>query len=65
MNVGNTAQSLCSEIQRVNQLILVFLVVFMGHPGLLIVEDKIGKPLFAYAASKAAIEQYTEVFGHT
>jgi len=29
------------------------------------VEDKIGKPLSPYAVSKAAIEQYAEVFGRT
>ena len=44
----------------------LFPVVLNGdHPGLPKVEDRISKPLSPYAVSKAAIEQYAEVFGRT
>ena len=67
VNVGGTVNILCAAKQQgVDRIILAFSSSTYGdHPGLPKVEDKIGKPLSPYAVSKAAIEQYAEVFGRT
>lgn len=67
VNVGGTVNMLhAAKEQGVNRIILAFSSSTYGdHPGLPKVEDKIGKPLSPYAVSKAAIEQYAEVFGRT
>ena len=65
VNVGGTVNMLyAAKEQGVERIILAFSSSTYGdHPGLPKVEDKIGKPLSPYAVSKAAIEQYAEVFG--
>ena len=67
VNVGGTVNMLyAAKEQGVERVILAFSSSTYGdHPGLPKVEDKIGKPLSPYAVSKAAIEQYAEVFGRT
>lgn len=67
VNVGGTVNMLyAAKEQGVDRIILAFSSSTYGdHPGLPKVEDKIGKPLSPYAVSKAAIEQYAEVFGRT
>ena len=65
VNVGGTVNMLhAAKEQGVDRIILAFSSSTYGdHPGLPKVEDIIGKPLSPYAVSKAAIEQYAEVFG--
>jgi len=67
VNVGGTVNMLyAAKEQGVDRIVLAFSSSTYGdHPGLPKVEDKIGKPLSPYAVSKAAIEQYAEVFGRT
>ncbi|HAQ71277.1 MAG TPA: LPS biosynthesis protein WbpP [Flavobacteriales bacterium] len=67
VNVGGTVNMLyAAKEQGVDRIILAFSSSTYGdHPGLPKVEDRIGKPLSPYAVSKAAIEQYAEVFGRT
>ena len=67
VNVGGTVNMLyAAKEQAVDRIILAFSSSTYGdHPGLPKVEDRIGKPLSPYAVSKAAIEQYAEVFGRT
>ena len=67
VNVGGTVNMLhAAKEQGVDRIILAFSSSTYGdHPGLPKVEEKIGKPLSPYAVSKAAIEQYAEVFGKT
>ena len=67
VNVGGTVNMLyAAKEQGVNRIILAFSSSTYGdHPGLPKEEDKIGNPLSPYAVSKAAIEQYAEVFGKT
>ena len=67
VNVGGTVNLLyAAKEQGVDRIILAFSSSTYGdHPRLPKVEDKIGKPLSPYAVSKAAIEQYAEVFGRT
>ena len=67
VNVGGTVNMLhAAKKQGVNRIILAFSSSTYGdHPGLPKVEDKVGRPLSPYAVSKAAIEQYAEVFGRT
>lgn len=67
VNVGGTVNMLyAAKKQGVERIILAFSSSTYGdHPALPKVEDKIGKPLSPYAVSKAAIEQYAEVFGKT
>jgi UDP-N-acetylglucosamine/UDP-N-acetylgalactosamine 4-epimerase len=67
VNVGGTLNILyAAKQQGVDRIILAFSSSTYGdHPGLPKEEDKIGKPLSPYAVSKAAIEQYAEVFGRT
>lgn len=65
VNVGGTVNILHAAKEKgVDRIILAFSSSTYGdHPGLPKVEDKVGKPLSPYAVSKAAIEQYAEVFG--
>ena len=67
VNVGGTVNMLyAAKEQGVDRIILAFSSSTYGdHSGLPKVEDRIGKPLSPYAVSKAAIEQYAEVFGRT
>lgn len=67
VNVGGTVNMLYAAKEKgVDRIILAFSSSTYGdHPGLPKVEDKIGKPLSPYAVSKAAIEQYADVFGRT
>lgn len=67
VNVGGTVNMLhAAKEQGVDRIILAFSSSTYGdHPGLPKVEDRIGKPLSPYAVSKAAIEQYADVFGKT
>lgn len=67
VNVGGTVNMLyAAKEQGVDRIILAFSSSTYGdHPGLPKVEDEIGKPLSPYAVSKAAIEQYAEVFGRS
>ena len=65
VNVGGTVNLLyAAKEQVVDRIILAFSSSTYGdHPGLPKKEVRIGKPLSPYAVSKAAIEQYAEVFG--
>ena len=65
--MGGTVNMLyAAKESGVERIILAFSSSTYGdHPGLPKVEDKIGRPLSPYAVSKAAIEQYAEVFGKT
>jgi len=67
VNVGGTVNLLyAAKEQGVDRVILAFSSSTYGdHPSLPKKEDRIGKPLSPYAVSKAAIEQYAEVFGRT
>ena len=67
VNVGGTVNMLyAAKEQGVDRIILAFSSSTYGdHPALPKVEVRIGKPLSPYAVSKAAIEQYAEVFGRT
>jgi UDP-N-acetylglucosamine 4-epimerase len=67
VNVGGTVNVLhAAKTQGVERVILAFSSSTYGdHPDLPKVEGKEGKPLSPYAVSKAAIEQYADVFGKT
>ena len=67
VNVGGTVNILhAAKEQSVERIILAFSSSTYGdHPGLPKVEDKVGRPMSPYAVSKAAVEQYAEVFGKT
>lgn len=67
VNVGGTVNVLYAAKEcGVERVILAFSSSTYGdHPGLPKAEERIGKPLSPYAVSKAAIEQYAEVFGRT
>ena len=67
VNVGGTVNMLyAAKEQGVERIILAFSSSTYGdHPGLPKVEGTEGKPLSPYAVSKAAIEQYADVFGKT
>lgn len=67
VNVGGTVNMLyAAKEQGVERIILAFSSSTYGdHPGLPKVEGREGKPLSPYAVSKAAIEQYADVFGNT
>jgi UDP-N-acetylglucosamine 4-epimerase len=67
VNVGGTVNVLhAAKTQGVERVILAFSSSTYGdHPGLPKVEGLEGKPLSPYAVSKAAIEQYADVFGET
>ena len=52
--------------QKVERIVLAFSSSTYGdHPDLPKVEENIGKPLSPYAVTKAAIEQFADVFGNT
>ena len=65
VNVGGTVNILNAAKEKgVDRIILAFSSSTYGdHKALPKIEDRIGKPLSPYAVSKAAIEQYAEVFG--
>ena len=67
VNVGGTVNLLhAAKEQGVNRVILAFSSSTYGdHTGLPKVEAITGQPLSPYAVSKAAIEQYANVFGGT
>lgn len=67
VNVGGTVNMLYAAKEKgVDRIVLAFSSSTYGdHPGLPKIEDNIGRPLSPYAVSKAAIEQYAEVFGRT
>lgn len=67
VNVGGTLNMLyAAKEQGVGRIILAFSSSTYGdHSGLPKIEDRVGKPLSPYAVSKAAIEQYADVFGKT
>jgi UDP-N-acetylglucosamine 4-epimerase len=67
VNVEGTVNVLhAAKTQEVERVILAFSSSTYGdHPGLPKVEGLEGKPLSPYAVSKAAIEQYADVFGET
>jgi len=67
VNVGGTVNVLhAAKTQGVERVILAFSSSTYGdHPGLPKVEGLEGKPLSPYAVSKAAIEQYADVFQKT
>ena len=67
VNVGGTVNMLhAAKEQGVDRIILAFSSSTYGdHQELPKVEDKVGRPMSPYAVSKAAVEQYAEVFGKT
>lgn len=67
VNVGGTVNILHAAKEKgIDRVVLAFSSSTYGdHPGLPKVEGKEGKPLSPYAVSKAAIEQYADVFGTT
>ena len=67
VNILGTVNLLQAAVQcGVKRIILAFSSSTYGdHPGLPKEEDKIGNPLSPYAVTKAAIEQFCEVFGNT
>ena len=67
VNILGTVNLMHAAVQQgVERIILAFSSSTYGdHPGLPKVEDKIGNPLSPYAVTKAAIEQFSEVFGKT
>ena len=67
VNILGTVNLLQAAIDcGVKRVVLAFSSSTYGdHPGLPKEEDKIGNPLSPYAVTKAAIEQFCEVFGNT
>ena len=67
VNVGGTVNMLYAAKENgVDRMVLAFSSSTYGdHPGLPKVEGQEGKPLSPYAVSKAAIEDYAEVFANT
>lgn len=67
VNVGGTLNIMKSAAEAgVDRVILACSSSTYGdHKALPKVEDRIGKPLSPYAVTKAAIEQYADVFAHT
>lgn len=67
VNVLGTVNLMHAAVQqKVERIILAFSSSTYGdHPDLPKVEDKIGNPLSPYAVTKAAIEQFAQVFGNT
>ena len=65
VNVGGALNMLYAAKEcGAERIILAFSSSTYGdHPELPMLEHKIGRPLSPYAVSKAAIEQYAEVFG--
>ena len=67
VNILGTVNLMYAAVQqKVERVILAFSSSTYGdHPDLPKVEEKIGNPLSPYAVTKAAIEQFAEVFGKT
>lgn len=67
VNILGTVNLMYAAVQqKVERIILAFSSSTYGdHPDLPKVEEKIGNPLSPYAVTKAAIEQFAEVFGKT
>lgn len=65
VNILGTVNMLQAAVEcGVKRIVLAFSSSTYGdHPGLPKEEDKIGNPLSPYAVTKAAIEQFCEVFG--
>lgn len=67
VNILGTVNVMYAAVQqKVERIILAFSSSTYGdHPDLPKVEENIGNPLSPYAVTKAAIEQFTDVFGKT
>ena len=67
VNILGTVNLLQAAVEcGVKRIVLAFSSSTYGdHPGLPKEEDKIGNPLSPYAVTKAAIEQFCQVFGNT
>ena len=67
VNILGTVNLMYAAVQqKVERIILAFSSSTYGdHPDLPKVEENIGNPLSPYAVTKAAIEQFAEVFGKT
>ena len=67
VNVLGTVNLMFAAVQqKVERIILAFSSSTYGdHPDLPKVEENIGNPLSPYAVTKAAIEQFADVFGKT
>lgn len=67
VNILGTVNLMYAAIQQnVERIILAFSSSTYGdHPNLPKVEENIGNPLSPYAVTKAAIEQFADVFGKT
>ena len=67
VNILGTVNLMYAAVQqRVERIILAFSSSTYGdHPDLPKVEENIGNPLSPYAVTKAAIEQFADVFGKT
>lgn len=67
VNILGTVNLLQAAVESgVKRIVLAFSSSTYGdHPGLPKEEDKIGNPLSPYAVTKAAIEQFCQVFGNT
>ena len=67
VNILGTVNLMYAAVQqKVERIILAFSSSTYGdHPGLPKVDEKIGNPLSPYAVTKAAIEQFADVFGKT
>ena len=67
VNILGTVNLMYAAVQqKVERVVLAFSSSTYGdHPDLPKVEDKIGNPLSPYAVTKAAIEQFADVFGRT
>lgn len=67
VNILGTVNLMYAAVQQnVERIVLAFSSSTYGdHPDLPKVEENIGKPLSPYAVTKAAIEQFADVFGKT
>ena len=67
VNILGTVNLMFAAVQqKVERIILAFSSSTYGdHPDLPKVEENIGNPLSPYAVTKAAIEQFADVFGKT
>lgn len=67
VNILGTVNLMYAAVQqKVERIILAFSSSTYGdHPDLPKIEENIGKPLSPYAVTKAAIEQFADVFGKT
>ena len=67
VNILGTVNLMYAAVQqKVERIVLAFSSSTYGdHPDLPKVEENIGNPLSPYAVTKAAIEQFAEVFGQT